>query len=220
MINHKNKIRAVIFDMDGVLIDSEMIYLEIRHRFALRKNPAIKIEDLYPMVGHIAKHSWSIMEKLVNNGQSWEELRSEYLEATSEDYDSIDFRRAFRPEAADVLETLKQRGYRMAVASSNHLPMIRNILEVNGIIGYFETVVSGEQFKQSKPSPEIYQFTAGKMQLSTWECFALEDSTAGITSAHRAGMTVAALVDERFGFDRTLADLEANSISGILQYLP
>ena len=69
--------------------------------------------------------------------------------------------------------------------------------------------------KQSKPDPEIYHYTAGRLGLPENQCLVIEDSTLGITAAYRAGMTVAALIDDRFGFDRSLADYEIQNLKEI-----
>ena len=83
--------------------------------------------------------------------------------------------------------------------------------------GIIELVVSGESFYRSKPDPEIYSHTAVSLGVGAGECLVVEDSTAGITAAHRAGMQVAALVDDRFGFDRSLADFEVGRLRDILE---
>ena len=71
-------IKAVIFDMDGVIIDSEMEYLKYIYEFAKEKNPDILIEDLYGTVGTTKRDCWIVVEKAVDNGESWEELRQQY----------------------------------------------------------------------------------------------------------------------------------------------
>ncbi len=71
-------IEAVIFDMDGVLIDSEPVYLDSMLRFARQKNPGVKETDIHGIVGRTAKDTWEIMEKAIGNGESWQELRQEY----------------------------------------------------------------------------------------------------------------------------------------------
>ena len=211
-------IKAVIFDMDGVLIDSEMGYLKSMVKFVNRWRPDITEADLRGVVGRTAKDSWEIVEKTVANGKTWEELREEYRSWTNV-YETTDYRKIFRPQARKVLEALKEKGYKMAVASSTRLSLVRRVLEENEIAGYFDTVVSGNQFQRSKPDPEIYHFTAGELGVREEECFVIEDSTVGITAAHRAGMTVAALIDDRFGFDRSLADYEIDTIERVLEYL-
>ena len=83
----------------------------------------------------------------------------------------------------------------------------------------FDLIVSGNQFRQSKPNPEIYHYTAATLGIPEEQCFVVEDSTVGIQAAKNAGMTVAAYQDDRFGFDQSAADYHITSISEILKYL-
>lgn len=208
-------IQAVIFDMDGVLIDSEGVYLNYQLAFARAKNPAVTMEQLYPMVGATKKDSWEVVERAVNNGQTWEELRSEFRK--KDIYEEIDYRELYRKEATEVLNTLKDEGYKLALASSTHLELVERVLNENGIRNLFETVVSGNQFKKSKPDPEIYLYTASCLGVKPEECLAVEDSTIGITAAHRAGMKIAAMIDERYGFDQSLADYRLSGVKDVLE---
>lgn len=208
-------IQAVIFDMDGVLIDSEGVYLNYQLAFARAKNPAVTMEQLYPMVGATKKDSWEVVERAVNNGQTWEELRSEFRK--KDIYEEIDYRELYRKEAAEVLNTLKDEGFKLALASSTHLELVERVLNENGIRNLFETVVSGNQFKKSKPDPEIYLYTASCLGVKPEECLAVEDSTIGITAAHRAGMKIAAMIDERYGFDQSLADYRLSGVKDVLE---
>ncbi|MBE5990726.1 MAG: HAD family phosphatase [Paenibacillaceae bacterium] len=208
-------IKAVIFDMDGVIIDSEGVYLEYQLEFAKKKNPDVKLEDLYPLVGATKQECWEVVERVVSNGQTWEELRNEFRQRDI--YSEIDYRSIYRPEVTDTLKQLKDAGFRLALASSTHLELVERVLEENGIRDYFEAVVSGEQFKKSKPDPEIYLYTAGQLKLEPGECLAVEDSTIGITAAHRAGLKIAAVIDTRYGFDQSLADYKLNTVKDVLE---
>ncbi|MEY8356029.1 HAD family phosphatase [Lachnospiraceae bacterium 54-53] len=208
-------IKAVIFDMDGVIIDSEGIYLQYQLEFARRKNPEVKAEQLFPMVGATKRESWEVLKKAVNNGQTWEELRNEFRQRDI--YSEIDYREIFRPEIKEVLEQLKKDGYRLALASSTHLELVERVLKENGIRHYFEAVVSGEQFKRSKPDPEIYLYTANRLGLSPEECMAVEDSTVGIQAAHGAGMKIAAVTDVRYRFDQSPADYHLERVKDVLE---
>lgn len=208
-------IQAVIFDMDGVLIDSEGVYLNYQLAFARTKNPAVTMEQLYPMVGATKKDSWEVVERAVNNGQTWEELRSEFRK--KDIYEEIDYRKLYRKEATEVLNTLKNEGYKLALASSTHLELVERVLIENRIRDLFETVISGDQFKKSKPDPEIYLHTANCLGVKPEECLAVEDSTIGITAAHRAGMKIAAMIDERYGFDQSLADYRLSGVKDVLE---
>ena len=166
-------VKAVIFDMDGVIIDSEGKYLEFQLEFAQKKNPNVRIEQLY--------------------------------------------REIYRPEVTEVLKTLKEKGYRLALASSTQLDLVERVLRENEIREYFEVVVSGSQFKRSKPNPEIYQYTASRLGVRTEECLAVEDSTIGITAASRAGMKIAAVIDNRYNFDQSLADYHIARVKEVLE---
>ena len=97
-----NKIKAVIFDMDGVLIDSEMLYLEDLLKFVQTKNPEVTKEDLFGVVGSTAKDTWTIVQDAAANGQDWESLREEYREKRTI-YETIDYRSIFRKERFDCV---------------------------------------------------------------------------------------------------------------------
>lgn len=209
-------IKAVIFDMDGVLIDSEPEYLKIDLEFARKKNPDVTLEDLFGMVGSSREDAWSCMARAVQNGQTWEELRDEFRR-TVDPYSQMDYRRIFRPDVPGILEELRGMGLRLALASSTGITIINRVLTENNIRSYFESVVTGAQFKRSKPDPEIYHYTAACLGLPESQCLAVEDSTFGVTAASRAGMKIAALIDPRFQFDQSLADYRMERLSEVVK---
>ena len=214
-------IKAVIFDMDGVIIDSEIEYLKRNLEFAQKKNPDVKLEDLFGMVGSSRQDAWRYMAQAVDNGQTWEELRNEYYQSRDV-FSEIDYRAIFRPEIRDILKQIHDMGLKLALASSTQMSIINRVLRENEIEQWFPVVVSGSQFKRSKPDPEIYQFTASRLGLKESECLAIEDSAFGVTAASRAGMKIAALIDDRFHFDQSLADYrmkQLDEIPGIVREL-
>ena len=210
--------------MDGVIIDSEGAYLEYIYAFAREKKQDIRSEELYGTVGATKKDCWEIVERAVGNGQSWEQLRQEYHERGiwKRAFEEVDYKAIFRPEVLDVMDELQHMGMKLAVASSTGLEQVRYILSMNHVWERLELAVSGEMFKRSKPDPEIYLYTAEKLGVDPSQCLAVEDSTVGITAGKAAGMKVAALIDNRFGFDRSLADREISSlreIPGLVRHL-
>lgn len=211
-------IKAVIFDMDGVIIDSELEYLKKDLEFAQSKNPAVKLEDLFGMVGSSREDSWSCLARAIDNGQTWQELRDEFR-SSRDVYSEMDYQRIFRPEITGLLEWIRERGLVLALASSTQMPIIQRVLTENHIDHYFKIVVSGAQFKRSKPDPEIYHYTAARLGLPESECLVIEDSTFGVTAAHRAGMKIAALIDERFQFDQSLADFRIHDLMEIKEII-
>ena len=126
--------------------------------------------------------------------------------------------KATEAEIKEIVD-LKENGYRLAVASATKLPLVIRVLTENGIVDYFDQVVSGNMFERGKPDPEIYFYTAGKLGVKPEECLVVEDSTIGITAASRAGMKIAAVIDDRFGFDRSLADFEIENLGEVLECL-
>lgn len=213
-----NRRKAAIFDMDGVIVDSEIVYNDYLLEFAQAKNPAVTMDMINPMVGRSRKDSWTIMENAVQNGQTWEELLADFR--VLDIYSKVDYKKIFRRDALTVVKELKKRGYKIALASSTGPKLIARIVEETGMRPWFDLIVSGGQFKQSKPNPEIYHYTAKTLGVKEEECFVIEDSTVGIKAGKAAGMTVAALRDDRFGFDQSKADYQMNSLLEILDYLP
>ena len=157
------------------------------------------------MVGATKKEAWEVLEHAVDNGQTWEELRDECRRRDI--YSEVDYREIYRPEVTEVLKTLKEKGYRLALASSTQLDLVERVLRENEIREYFEVVVSGSQFKRSKPNPEIYQYTASRLGVRT----------EGITAASRAGMKIAAVIDNRYNFDQSLADYHIARVKEVLE---
>ncbi len=209
-------IKAVIFDMDGVIIDSEGEYLKYLYEFVREKNPDVRLEELYGTVGTTKRDCWVVVEAAVKTGETWEELHDEYLGRWAEIFSSVDYLSIFRPEVLEVMDQLKDMGLRLAVASSTNIEQVEKILTENKVAERLELMVSGSDFKRSKPDPAVYLHTAERMGLAPAECLVIEDSTVGITAGHNAGMTVAALIDERFCFDRSLADFELADLRAVV----
>ncbi len=210
-------IKAVIFDMDGVLIDSEIIYLDHMYEKLKIKYPQINREALFDVVGSTTKRTMEIISDVIGedvNSHMFQELYAELWVDCRPDYPSI-----LRKEVPDILKELHRRGYQVALASSTSRAGIDDVLTSCGLKGDFDYIVSGEEFKESKPNPEIYLHTADTLKREPKECLVVEDSTYGIMAGHGAGMTVASVIDDRFSFDRSLADYSINGLWEILDVL-
>lgn len=113
-----------------------------------------------------------------------------------------DYQALINPGAVDTIRELPRRGVRVALASSSPIVSIEEVLNACGLSDAFEYVVSGEQFKESKPEPDIYLHALDLLGLPANRCCCVEDSVPGITAGKRAGLTVIAKREERFGFSR------------------
>lgn len=196
-------IKAVIFDMDGVIVDTEPIYYERLHEFLKFNNIHPELEDLDKIAGASARDAWEAIQRI------WgKPLNKDKYEQAYEDYFKdrpVDNREIVNPDLTTLLDWLKKENYQIALASSSSIEEIQKVLEECDLKHYFESVLSGDMFKKSKPNPEIYFKSAEQLNVKPEECLVLEDSTYGITAAKDAGMYVLAKRDDRFNFKQELA---------------
>ena len=188
-------IKAVIFDMDGVLIDSEPVYLHHQYTHLKSLYPWITLESMYPLVGISGQEYMPFMAKLCRRT------------------DDTAFRQEMDKEVRPLLHELKQMGLQVALASSSSRACIEQVLTQCEIRELFDCIVSGHEFTRSKPDPEIYRFTMDKLGRKPEECLIVEDSTYGVQAGTAAGGVVAALRDERFPFDQRAAQLHIDSLA-------
>ena len=209
----KLMMKALIFDMDGVIIDSEPGSMEQILAFVRSKRPEVTRKELYQIVGRTSRDVWTRIAGVIGWDKDWLATRTEYREVWQPAHPhTVNYHEIFRPAALDILKWAREKGMRTAVASSTAYEKVKTILTQVGVAPYLDVIVSGEQFKESKPNPEIYLKTAQLLGALPKECIAIEDSTVGITAVHRAGVKVIALRDDRFDFDRSLADGEIGAL--------
>ena len=203
-------IKAVIFDMDGVLIDSEPVYLHHQYAHLKPSYPWITLESMYPLVGISGQEYMPFMAKLCRRTDD-AAFRQEMdaMNAGCQVYYPDILRKEVRP----LLHELKQMGLQVALASSSSRECIEQVLTQCKIRELFDCIVSGHEFTRSKPDPEIYRFTMDKLGRRPEECLIVEDSTYGVQAGTAAGGVVAALRDERFPFDQRAAQLHIDSLA-------
>lgn len=210
-------IKAIIFDLDGVLIDSENFVINIYRKFIEEYDMDLKVEDFYIMIGGNRRmnHLKLIYDK---SKMGWsEELFRERLDLVKKreranfSFDQIVFK-----ETKPVLAKLHELGYKIVCASSSHIDYINRALKECEITEYFDIIVSGLDFKESKPNPEIYNYCVDKLGFDKSECVVVEDSTYGIEAANRANLFVYGRKDERFGVDQSHADKMINDLNDLL----
>lgn len=205
--------KALIFDMDGVIVDSEPINMLRVWGYVRSFRPETAREEMYQVVGRTKEDVWTRIAGVIGHGKGWEETRADFERNWKPYHEiSIDYKAIFRPETINILRWAREHGMRTAVASATGYDKVKEILTDVGVVPYLDLIVSGESCERSKPDPAIYQKTAGLLGVPVEECLAIEDSTVGITAAHRAGIKVIALKDDRFGFDRSLADAEIETL--------
>lgn len=205
-------IQAVIFDMDGVLIDSEPVYLGMQARNLHSRYPWVTVESMYPTVGMSSQEYPHFMAQLCRVACTPAFERELML---ADENEPISFAKILRPQVRPLLHQLQAMGVRIALASSSPMRNIRQVLRECQLTEFFSVIVSGEQFEKSKPDPEIYLHTMETLGCRPEECLIIEDSTYGVQAGAAAGGIVAALRDDRFPFDQSRAQLHIGSLAEI-----
>lgn len=212
-------IRHIIFDMDGVLLDSEPVYRERIKRFMCMKGFTDIPEELYDRTCG------------ANSVDTYRMFR-EKVKGFAMDYDTyMAERKAFNgarlldpkemvdQEIYPLFKYLKEEGFRIALASSSFKETIERNLKLLEIADVFDVVVSGMDFEHSKPDPEIYFYTMRQLQAVPENCLVVEDSGYGIAAAKAAGAIVIAKRDERFGYDQSQADYTVERLLQIVDII-
>lgn len=179
--------QAIIFDMDGVLVDSEPFHTEIEKRqFSLNKITVPEEEHLR-YLGTASDVMWKeIAERrgfLISVEELIEQNRVESLRFFAE-LEEI----PVMPGLVNLLKELQVKNYPMAVASSSFPEIIDLILKKTDLLKYFQVVVSAQEAGKSKPEPDVFLLAACKLGFSPNQCLVIEDSPNGIKAAHSAGM--------------------------------
>ena len=184
-------IEAIIFDMDGTLVDTEPFNTEIeRRQFRLNKI-VISEENHQKYLGVASDAMWKEIAEQHNLRIPVEELiEQNHLESIR--YFTEIEKIPVMPGLVDLLEKLQDKKYPMAVASSSTPEIIDLILDKTNLKNYFQVIVSAEQAGKSKPEPDVFLLAAQKLGIQPANCLVVEDSENGIKAALAAGMTCVA----------------------------
>lgn len=163
---------------------------------------------MYKIVGASDDKMFEIMSEYLNHKYSPEEIKASMWSKEL----GLDYRTILNPHVLYVLPKLKAKGYKLAIASSSSMENIKTVTRQCGIDQYFDCMVSGVDFKESKPDPAIYLETLRRLDLKPEEVIAIEDSTYGILACIGANIRVIAKEDNRYDFNQDLADVIASDI--------
>lgn len=207
-------IKAVIFDMDGVIIDSEPLYMEADRMVMRDYGKTISDVELFDYIGVPNPVIW----KKVREKHGLDASVQELMDKQSYYRDHLLGDGEFEPVAGiiNLLEELRSKGLKIGLASSSAKKTIERVLNSLGIAEYFEAVISGEDVKNSKPAPDIFLKTAETLNIEPSKCVVIEDSAHGVNAAKRAGMYCIGFYNPNSGRqDLSPADVIVNSIEEI-----
>ena len=205
-------IAAVVFDLDGVIIQSEEVWDEVRGRYVVERGGRYDDEAQRAMMGMSAPE-WSryLSEELGVPGTP-EQISDDLVALMTARYRE---ELPLIPGAVDAVERLAAR-WPLGLASSSNRRLIDAVLELSGLDGLFRATVSSGEVDRGKPAPDVYLEAARRLDVAAEACVAVEDSHAGIRSAGSAGMRVVAIPNPSYPPEPEaleLADLVLDSIA-------
>lgn len=204
-------IRGVLFDMDGLVLDSEKLYSRFWREacafygFSMSYGQSLKMRALNRRAGEDMLRSFFGEEiDYVQTRTKRIELMDAYIEENGVELKDGIF---------ELLEYLREKNIRTAITSSSPMERIRSHLSRHGLDVQFDRLCSGHEVPNGKPAPDIYLYGAAQLGLAPEECLALEDAPAGIESAYRAGCLPVMIPDQDQPGEKTLPLLYARADS-------
>jgi HAD superfamily hydrolase (TIGR01509 family) len=183
-----------VFDLDGVLIDSEQVWDDVREALARERGGRWNERAQRDMMG-MSSPEWSrYMHDHIGLRESPEEINRLVVERMLERYADGP---PWLPGALDAVRRVAER-YVLGLASSSNRELIDRVLEAGGIAGLFRATVSSEEVAAGKPAPDVYLEVARRLDVPPGDCVAVEDSHNGIRSAKAAGMRCIAIPNPQF----------------------
>jgi HAD superfamily hydrolase (TIGR01509 family) len=208
-------IEAVIFDLDGVVIQTEEIWDEVREAYAAEHGARYDAEAQRAMMG-MSSLEWSAyMNEELGMPVEPVEISAEVVRRMEARYRE---RLPLIEGAVEAVERLAAR-WPLGLASSSNRPLIDAVLELSGLAPCFAATVSSEEVERGKPAPDVYLECARRLGVAPTGCAAIEDSHAGIRSAKSAGMRVVAIPNPTYPPDPDAlahADVVLPSLDGLV----
>lgn len=200
--------QAVIFDMDGVLVDTESFYFKRRMKFFDELKIEASTRKIQDFIGLTNQMIWKMLVPI--DVEKRKILKEKYVNYSKEH--EVCFSEVLNPSVKEVFSKLKNKNIKIAIASSSEKKEILRMIEECELNSYIDFTISGEECTQSKPNPEIYIKAVKALNLLQIEALAVEDSVLGICAAKLAGLTVGALVQKDYYIDQSEADYEIDDL--------
>lgn len=202
-------IEAVIFDFDGVLADTEPVYLEYKKEFLKNRGAELPEFELKKFAGRRFEQAIADMEAYFTP-KIRRKLIEEFKGTTDMDYGSLLF-----PETRQTLAALKRMGFKTAVASNTPQKRLNEAIRQCGLEDVLNLWISSSVTGRLKPEPDVYLRAMQELDTKPDCCIAVGDSDCGLTAAKKSGCHVVCRKDERFGFLQELGEYKIKDLTGI-----
>ena len=183
---------AAIFDMDGLLLDSERVIMRIWMESAQEQGLELSRADFLQVVGYGTAESHARLSTLLGGPGSFQRVLDR-ARAKLSALAGVAF--PLKPGALALLQELRARGVPCAVASSTRVHEVRRRLAQVGVLELLHASAGGDEVARSKPDPAVYLLAAARLGVAPQHCLAFEDSEHGATAAHAAGLAVVMVPD-------------------------
>lgn len=180
-----DNIKAVIFDLDGTLLDTEKLLFRYWREAAAHFGFDMTGEQALTLRSLTHKRVQPLFTDWFGSGCDYSQLRACRMKLMQEHIDKYGVE--LKPGAAELLETLGKHGYMRAVATATDVERASKLLDKAGLSGCFDRIICASMVEWGKPEPDIYIYAARQLGLETRECIAVEDSPNGVISAGSAG---------------------------------
>ncbi len=211
-------VHAVVFDLDGLLVDSEPVQIDAWRDFLATYDKTLDQALLGRLYG---LRVWDTARVLIDELGLQSTVDQVVEQRDARFFEMLPGRLAAMPGATELVAALSDLGVRLALATSGHRRYVDVVLDALGLRGRFEVEVTGDMVERGKPAPDIYLEAANRLTLASDCCVALEDAPHGISSAKAAGMSCLAIPNHMTvnieGFDR--ADAVLKSLNDVMPWL-
>lgn len=207
-------LKAVIFDVDGTLLDTERIYMQAWKEAAAEQGYVMPDELLRKTRAVDAKVAAQIFEEEIGNGFSYQKTRPIRVRIAEEIIERES--PILKPGVLELLSFLREKGIRLSVASSTKTKTTKEHLQINGIADWFEVIVGGDMITKGKPNPDIFLKAAEILGEAPENCIVVEDSPAGIRAGSAAGMKTV-LVPDQAAITQEIMDLADVQMKSLLE---
>lgn len=180
----KEPVEAALFDMDGLLLDTEALYIQAMQAAARRLDLEMPLSLCHAMVGVPGRECNLMIAEHYGEGFSIEVFRGHFSEHMRE---LLDERIPVKPGAVELLDFLEARSIRRAVATSAGRATAERHLGRAGLLDRFQALATRDDVAQAKPEPDVYLEAARRLGVAPERCLAFEDSNVGLAAAHAAG---------------------------------
>jgi HAD superfamily hydrolase (TIGR01509 family) len=188
----RNPVEAVLFDMDGLLLDTEVIYIEAMQQAARSLDREMALDFCHSMVGVPERECSLMIEAYYGEGFSIDEFRGQFYRLLR---GLLEAGIPLKPGVVELLDFLADRGLPLAVATSSARSTAERHLSHVGLLDRFTALATRDDVERPKPHPDIYLEAARRLGVPPERCIAFEDSNLGLEAAHAAG-TMAFMVPD------------------------